>query len=53
MAKTSGFWRDFALPKLDRDYQGVYRVLAQPDGHNPYLAAVESNLARIAALAGT
>ena len=50
MAKTSGFWRDFALPKLERDYQGVYRVLAQADGHNPYLAAVEANLARIAAL---
>lgn len=51
MAKTSGFWRNFALPKLDNDYQGVYRLLAEPDGHNPYVAAVEANLARIAALA--
>lgn len=51
MAKTNGFWRDFALPKLDRDYQSLYRFLAGPDGYNPYLAAVEANLARIAALA--
>jgi hypothetical protein len=51
MAKTTGFWRGFTLPKLDADYEGIYRVLAQPDGHNPYLEAVETNLVRIAALA--
>lgn len=51
MAKTTAFWNGFALPKLDSDYQGVYRVLTQPDGINPYLDAVETNLVRIAALA--
>ncbi|MDF3057481.1 MAG: hypothetical protein K0R17_1696 [Rariglobus sp.] len=51
MAKTTAFWHGFALPKLDRDYQGVYRLLTQPDGSNPYLEAVEANLVRIAELA--
>lgn len=51
MAKTTGFWKGFALPKLETDFEGVYRVLVQPDGRNPYLDAVETNLVRIAALA--
>ena len=51
MAKTTGFWKGFALPKLEKDYQGVYRVLTQQDGRNLYLEAVETNLVRIAALA--
>ncbi len=51
MAKTTGFWKGFALPKLENDYEGIYRVLTQPDGRNPYLDAVEVNLTRIAALA--
>ncbi len=51
MAKTSGFWNGFALPKLESDYEGIYRVLALPDGRNPYLEAVEANLVRIAWLA--
>jgi hypothetical protein len=51
MAKTTAFWEGFALPKLDREYQGVYRVLALEDGHNPYLEAVAANLARIRQLA--
>ncbi len=51
MAKTTAFWHGFALPKLEKEYQGVYRVLTQPDGSNPYLEAVETNLVRITALA--
>lgn len=51
MAKTSGFWRGFALPKLENEFDGVYRLLALPDGSNPYIDAVESNLSRIADLA--
>jgi hypothetical protein len=51
MAKTTGFWKGFALPKLEKDYQGIYRVLTLPDGRNFYLEAVEANLVRIAALA--
>ncbi len=51
MAKTTGFWNGFAMPKLEREYEGVYRWLALPDGGNPYLRAVEQNLAAIAARA--
>ncbi len=51
MAKTTGFWRGFALPKLEGDYEGVYRLLALPDGSNPYIDAVEANLVRIAEFA--
>jgi len=47
MAKTSGFWKNFALPKLEREYEGVYRSLAMPDGSNPYVEAVDRNLAII------
>lgn len=47
LAKTPGFWTQFVLPRLERDYEGVYRFLARPypDGENPYLAAVDKNLA--------
>ena len=49
MAKTGAFWSGFALPKLQRDYEGVYQSLALADGPNPYLQRVERNLAVIAA----
>lgn len=51
MSKTGGFWNFFALPKLEKEYEAVYRLLAGPGGENPYLASVETNLARIAELA--
>jgi hypothetical protein len=43
---TPIFWRDFVLPKLEKDFRGVYRYLAAPfpDGPNPYLAAIERNM---------
>jgi hypothetical protein len=47
MLKTRGFWTYFALPKLEKDYEGIYRMLAQPDGLNPYVVSVDSNLAQI------
>ncbi|MCW5550063.1 MAG: hypothetical protein KIT44_13955 [Opitutaceae bacterium] len=47
LRRTPAFWRDFVLPKLRRDFGGVYRYLAAPGGSNPYLAAVAANLARI------
>jgi hypothetical protein len=46
--KTAGFWTAFVLPLLENDYEGVYRQLALPNGTNPYLEAVERNLAVIA-----
>jgi hypothetical protein len=51
MAKTTGFWTHFVLPKLDKDYEGVYRLLGASDGNNPYLEAVEVNLGRIEEMA--
>jgi hypothetical protein len=51
MSKTGGFWKFFALPKLERDYEGVYRVLGGPDEVNPYVKSVEVNLERIATMA--
>lgn len=55
--QTPGFWRNFVLPKLERDFRGVYRYLAEPfpDGPNPYIVAIERNMEiierKIAALA--
>lgn len=49
---TPMFWEKVVRPMLDRDLDAVYRFVALlPDGTNPYLAGVESNLARIRALA--
>lgn len=55
--KTPDFWRNFVLPKLEKDFRGIYRYLAEPfpDGTNPYIVAIERNMvtieAKIAALA--
>jgi len=55
--RTPEFWRNFVLPKLERDFRGVYRYLADPfpDGPNPYIVAIERNMeiiqAKITALA--
>lgn len=49
IAKTSAFWRKLVLPKLENEFESVYRFLARPypDGPNPYIEAIERNLARI------
>ena len=47
MVKTRGFWTFFALPKLEKDFEGVYRLLALPDGRNPYVESVDLNLSVI------
>ncbi len=46
-SKTSGFWSSFVLPKLKGEYESVYQSLSLPDGTNPYLHAVDRNLAII------
>lgn len=53
IARTPAFWRKLVLPKLERDFEGVYRYLAAPypNGHNAYLDAVERNIAIIEARA--
>lgn len=47
--KTPGFWRHFVLPKLEEDFQGLYKFLnaPYPDGPNPYVEAIEANLRKI------
>lgn len=46
---TPKFWRKFVLRKLESECQAVYRFLADPYPHgpNPYLDAVERNIAEI------
>ena len=47
--RTPLFWQKFVLRKLESDFQGMYRFLARPcpEGANPYLEAVERNIAEI------
>jgi hypothetical protein len=47
--RTPTFWKQFVLPKLESDFQAVYRFLADPYPHgpNPYLDNVEKNIAQI------
>jgi len=49
VTRTPGFWNRFVKPKLDRDFQAVYRFLERPigSGINPYLEAVGDNFAII------
>lgn len=49
ICRTPGFWTHFVKPKLDNDFQAVYRFLERPlkSGRNDYLAAVDENLGRI------
>ena len=50
LAASNGFWERFVLPKFERDFAGVHKLLRnpQPDGPNPYFIAIERNLAVIA-----
>lgn len=47
--RTPMFWYKFVLPKLETDFQGLYRFLAHPypNGVNPYLDAIERNMVTI------
>jgi hypothetical protein len=49
MDRTPAFWEKFVRPKLDTDFEGVYRFLSRPyaTGPNPYLEAIENNIAII------
>jgi hypothetical protein len=46
---TPVFWEMVVRPRLEMDFQAVYRFLARPipDGPNLYLEAVEYNMAKI------
>ncbi|HUR60581.1 MAG TPA: hypothetical protein VM029_22865 [Opitutaceae bacterium] len=47
--RTPLFWQKFVQPKLESDFQAVYRFLARPYPHgpNPYLEAVDRNITEI------
>ncbi len=49
MRKTPAFWEKYVLPKLDRDFEGIYRYLSvpYPEGPNDYVRCIESNIARL------
>jgi hypothetical protein len=51
IGRTPAFWSVLVQPKLERDFQGVYRYLGRPDpaGKNEYVEAIERNIARIQA----
>ena len=48
--RTPAFWHQFVKRKLEIEFQGLYRFLAEPcaGGRNVYLEAVERNIAEIA-----
>lgn len=48
-SKTPQFWRNYVRPRIDRDFMALYRFLARPapDGANPYLDAIESNISHL------
>jgi hypothetical protein len=47
--RTPDFWWSFVLPRIERDFAGLYRFLNDPypDGPNEYVRRVEANLQRI------
>ncbi|HEY1791680.1 MAG TPA: hypothetical protein VGG34_02075 [Opitutaceae bacterium] len=49
VCRSPGFWTSFVKPKLEIDFQGVYRFLDRPlrSGRNGYMDAVDANFARI------
>jgi hypothetical protein len=49
MRKTPVFWDNYVLPRLERDFLGLYRFLntPYPSGPNPYLRRVEANMKQI------
>lgn len=51
IARTPLFWHKFVRAKLESDFQALYRFLARPypNGPNPYIDAVEKNIAIIEA----
>jgi hypothetical protein len=46
-SKTPAFWEKYVLPKIETDFRGLYRFLAEPTGRNPYLEQVQQNISRL------
>ena len=47
LEKTDGFWHNYVRPMLDFEAGGVHRYLTSAGQPNPYLQAVEANLAEV------
>lgn len=48
-SKTPLFWEKYVLPKIETDFGGLYRFLADPAGHNSYLERIQANISRLRA----
>ena len=49
MRNTPAFWEKYVWPKINGDFGGLHRYLADPfpDGPNYYLDCIEANIARL------
>jgi hypothetical protein len=49
MRRTPAFWNDYVVPRINKDFRKLYLFLNDPypDGPNPYVQAIEANMARI------
>ncbi len=47
LEKTPGFWSNYVRPMLDFEAGGVHRYLTTAGQPNPYLQAVEANMAEV------
>ncbi len=49
MQKTPGFWENYVLLKLNRDFGGIYKFLNDPypSGPNHYVERVKANMERL------
>lgn len=47
--RTSSFWHELVLPKLDHEFGGLYRFLSDPypSGPNAYLQKIEAHMQRL------
>lgn len=46
-AQTPLFWERYVLPKIENDFRGLYRLLADATGKNYYLDSIQTNIARL------
>ncbi|NGO38575.1 hypothetical protein G4L39_04060 [Limisphaera ngatamarikiensis] len=49
LRRTPSFWTDWARPRLEREFRGLYRYLSDPypDGPNEYLERIEAHMERL------
>lgn len=49
LRNSHAFWKDYVLPRIERDFQKLYLYLSTPypDGPNHYLIQIERNMERL------